>query len=84
MATPVMNSAQGEYFGRRSLGAIRGCLQLAALPFTIVAPVLVGGMADRQGTYRWAFIVISTVMVIGAGLVFLARRPGPPRGESAT
>ena len=82
MSTPVMNSAQGEYFGRRSLGAIRGSLQLAALPFTIAAPVVVGHMADQQGTYRWAFMVISSVMVVGAGLVFLARRPGPPREKS--
>ncbi len=78
MSTPVMNSAQGEYFGRRSLGAIRGSLQLAALPFTIAAPVVVGHMADTQGTYRWAFIMISTVMVLGAGLVFLAKRPTAP------
>ena len=83
MSTPVMNSAQGEYFGRRSLGAIRGCLQLAALPFTIAAPVVVGHMADTQGTYRWAFIMISAVMLLGAGLVFLASRPPAPRNESA-
>jgi len=78
MSTPTMNSAQGEYFGRKSLGVIRGWLQLAALPFTIAAPVLVGFMADRQGTYRWAFIALSSFMIVGVGLVFLATRPKPP------
>jgi MFS family permease len=82
MSTPVMNSAQGEYFGRRSLGAIRGSLQLAALPFTIAAPVLVGHMADSQGTYQWAFVVMASVMVVGASLVFLAKRPGAPKKEA--
>ncbi len=64
MSTPVMNAAQGEYFGRRSLGSIRGWLQLAALPFTIAAPVFVGAMAHRQGTYRWAFVIMASVMLM--------------------
>jgi MFS family permease len=79
VSTPIMNSIQGEYFGRRSLGVIRGWLQLVSLPFSIVAPVLVGLMADRQGTYRWAFTIISVCMLAGTALIFLSTRPKPPK-----
>lgn len=79
MSTPLMNSIQGEYFGRKSLGVIRGWLQLVSLPFSIVAPVLVGYMADRQGTYQWAYTIISAFMLTAAIFVLLATRPSPPR-----
>ena len=81
MSTPTMNAAQGEYFGRKSLGVIRGWLQMASLPFAIAAPVIVGAMADAsdaQYSYRWAFIALAAVIMVGAGLVFLATRPKPP------
>jgi sugar phosphate permease len=79
ITTPVMNSIQGEYFGRRSLGVIRGWLQLVSLPFSIVAPVLVGYLADKQGTYRWSFIGISFCMLVGSILIFVCTRPKPPQ-----
>jgi MFS family permease len=82
MFTPVINSMQGEYFGRKSQGVIRGWLQLVGLPLSIVAPVLAGYAADRQGTYRGTFIVISAIMVAGAGIVFFATRPKPPGKQS--
>ena len=75
ISTPVMNAIQGEYFGRRSQGVIRGWVQVVGLPFAIAGPVLVGVMADSQGTYRWAFIAMSAVILAGAFLTFLAIRP---------
>jgi MFS family permease len=78
ISTPVMNSIQGEYFGRRSQGVIRGWLQMVGLPFSIAAPVLAGYMADRQGTYRWTFIVMSVIMLAGAAITLLATRPRLP------
>ncbi len=85
MSTPTMNAAQGEYFGRKSLGVIRGWLQLSSLPFAISAPVIVGAMADSQGgSYKWAFIFLSGVIAVGAALVFLATRPKPPEAASVT
>ncbi len=82
MSTPVMNAAQGEYFGRKSLGVIRGWLQLAALPFSIAAPVVVGIIADRQGgSYHWALVFLALVILLGSALVFLATRPKPPEAQ---
>ncbi len=76
--TPVMNAVQGEYFGRKSQGVIRGWLQLLSLPLTVVGPPLVGYIADIQGTYRSAFVVVSFIMLAGAGFILLAAPPRPP------
>ncbi len=81
ISTPVMNSIQGEYFGRLSQGVIRGWLQLVGLPFAIAGPVLVGYMADRQGTYRLAFTLLAAVILAGSVLAFLATRPKPVQKE---
>lgn len=79
--TPVMNAMQGEYFGLKSQGVIRGWLQSLSILLTIAAPVLAGYVADIQGSYRWTFIVMSFVMLAGAVLVFLATPPKPPHRQ---
>ena len=84
ISTPVMNSIQGEYFGRRSQGIIRGWLQMVVLPFAIAGPVVIGLMADTQNTYRWAFIILSGVIVSGSVLALLATRPKTSAGDRAT
>ena len=77
--TPVMNSMQADYFGRRALGKISGWLQLVSLPFAIAAPVIAGLMDDVQETYLWAFIMMAAITVVGAVLILLAARPRVPR-----
>ncbi len=76
--TPVANALQGEYFGRKSQGLIRGSLQSLALPLSIAGPVAAGAMADRLGDYRVAFVSLSVVGLAGAVCIFLATRPRPP------
>jgi MFS family permease len=78
MRTPVVNAMQGEYFGRKYQGVIRGWLASVSLPFTIAAPVVAGYIADVQGDYKWTFIVMSFVTLVGAALIFMARAPKPP------
>ncbi len=80
--TPVFNAIQAEYFGRASQGIIRGWLQSLSIPFSIAAPILVGYMADVQGNYRNAFIILSIVMLGGAVLMFLTRRPRFPEDRT--
>jgi len=77
MRTPIMNALQADYFGRKSLGKIVGWLQSLSLPITISAPILIGYMADVQGTYRWAFTITALVSIPGAVLILLATRPKP-------
>ncbi len=77
--TTVINAIQGEYFGRKSLGMIGGWLQSVSIPLTMAAPVVVGYMADLQGSYRSSFIITSLVILVGAALIFLATPPKHPR-----
>lgn len=79
LRTPAMNAIQGEYFGRKSQGVIRGWLQMVSMPFMIVAPTLTGYLADIQGTYQWAFTGVAALTVIAAVLVFMSPRPKPPQ-----
>ncbi len=76
--TPVLNSMQGEYFGRKSQGTIRGWLNLVSGPLALAAPIVTGYIADVQGSYRLAFIVMAFVALAGAVVLFLATPPKPP------
>jgi MFS family permease len=78
MRTPVINAMQGEYFGLKSQGLIRGWLASTSLPFTIAAPVVAGYIASVQGNYKWTFIIMSFVMMAGSSLIFLAKAPKHP------
>jgi MFS family permease len=75
MRTPIVNAIQGEYFGGKSQGIIRGWLQSFSVPISIAAPVVAGYMADVQGTYLNAFIGMAAVSLVGAALVLLATPP---------
>lgn len=79
--TPVIFAIQGECFGVKSLGVIGGWLAVLGLPFSIVAPVLVGYLADVQGDYRVAFIIMSLVIAVGGILAFIARIPERPQEQ---
>jgi len=74
-----MNAIQADYFGRRSLGKIVGWLQSLSLPIAIAAPIIVGYVADIQGTYRLAFSLTAFVSLPGAAILFLATAPKPPK-----
>jgi MFS family permease len=83
MRTPLVNAMQGEYFGRKSQGVIRGWLSSVSLPFTIAAPVIAGYIADIQGNYKWTFIVMALVSIAGAAITFIATAPKPPPKSEA-
>lgn len=76
--TPVMNAMQGEYFGRKHQGIIRGWMQSFTVPVTIASPIVAGFMADRLGSYRLIFVILSFVSLGGAIMTLLATPPKPP------
>jgi MFS transporter, OFA family, oxalate/formate antiporter len=76
--TPVTSAIQGEYFGRRSQGIIRGWLQSFTVPFTVAAPIVAGYLADLQGSYRMTFVIMAFISLAGACAIFLATAPKQP------
>jgi MFS family permease len=67
-----------EYFGRESLGAIRG----ASLPFFMLlqalGPIDAGAFFDTTGSYIGAFVLFAFGYLFAAGAIGLATRPRPP------
>lgn len=76
--TPVMNSMQGEYFGRKYQGIIRGLLNLMSGLFALASPVVAGLIADNMGSYRLAFIGVSLIASAGSILLLFTTPPQPP------
>jgi MFS family permease len=72
-----------DFYGRESLGAIRG----ASLPLFMVlqafGPIVGGLFYDTTGSYEGAFILFAAGYVIAAGLMFIARAPKLPAATSA-
>ena len=64
-----------EYFGRDSLGTIRGIAHPVVVASNAVGPVFAGYVFETTGTYGVALAVFSVVLGVGALSALLARRP---------
>lgn len=72
---PLANSLWGDFFGRRSLGAITGFVA----PFQLVAnasgPFMAGMLYDNLGDYMLAFSLYAASYVVAGGWLLLAHPP---------
>jgi MFS family permease len=72
-----------DFFGRESLGAIRG----ASLPLFMLlqafGPIVGGAFYDATGSYLGAFLLFTTGYVLAAGAMALAHKPHLPLAEPA-
>jgi sugar phosphate permease len=76
-STVIENMLYADYFGRRSLGAIRGF----TAPFRLFAPLgptLTGFIQDSTGSYTPAFWLFGGVFAMNLVLMSLARPPRHP------
>jgi sugar phosphate permease len=76
-STVIENMLYSDYFGRRSLGAIRGF----TAPFRLFAPLgptLTGFIQDSTGSYTPAFWLFGGVFAMNLVLMSLARPPRHP------
>lgn len=64
-----------EYFGRDSLGTIRGIAHPAVVASNAVGPVFAGYVFETSGVYTFALAAFSVVLGVGALSALLARRP---------
>jgi MFS family permease len=67
-----------DYFGRHSLGAIRGSAAPFQMVFNAIGPIVGGVAYDQTGSYLAAFIPFTCAYVLAAGALVIARRPSPP------
>ena len=67
--------AYASYFGRRSIGSIRGIGETGVQVGQTIGPVLSGLSFDLGGSYRGAFWTFAILALVGAVLVSLASKP---------
>jgi len=71
---PVMYA---DYFGRMSIGTIRGLTHPVVMIANATGPLLGGIIFDTRGDYTWAFLTYGAVTGVAATLIWFA---APPRG----
>ena len=68
-----------DYFGRISIGTIRGLTHPAVMAANAAGPLIGGIIYDaRGGDYSIAFLAFGAVTLVGALLVLFAKPPVPP------
>ena len=72
-----------SYFGRRSLGAIRGLSQMVGGPVSAFGAFLAGSVRDVTDSYTLAFIVFFVALVLVFLALLLARPPRDPAQDPA-
>ena len=71
-----------DYYGRNSLGKIRGIGEIGVLVGQSTGPLLAGLVFDLRGSYALIFIVFSAIAAAGSLLVLNARRPSRPEASA--
>ncbi len=78
----MMMVVYAEYFGRRSLGSIRGAVAPIQMAFNATGPLLAGWAYDTSGHYLEVFSAYAALLLLAAFWMVLA--PRPRRGRRAT
>jgi cyanate permease len=83
---PLASAIRVRYFGRKSIGSVQGSAVLIMMPFTVAAPILVGWIYDRTGSYGAAFDLFIGLLVLATVLMLFAKPPAPPQiaGDAKT
>jgi MFS family permease len=74
-AIPTFIAMRGEYFGRKAFATIQGIMRLFLMVPTVIGPVFAGYIYDTTGSYNSAFMLFAVLYVLGAAVIFFARRP---------
>ena len=74
----LMQVVYADYFGRRSMGTIRGSFQPVEMGMNALGPFLVGLWFDRTGSYDTPFIGFAVLFSLAALALALASYPRAP------
>ena len=74
----VMNVVWADYFGRDSIGGIRGMVSPVHMLSNSLGPLTAAWSFDATGSYALIFTISAGLSAAGGALVLLARRPRQP------
>ena len=72
---PIITAIRGDYFGRSSFATIMGWSMLPNGILMAIAPVWAGWMYDNYGSYTVPFLTYSVFTLVGAFIMFFAKKP---------
>ena len=67
-----------NYFGRLSLGTVRGAALQIVLLFGVCGPPFFGFLNDYTGSYKISLFLFMAVLLVSSVLTLTIRRPQPP------
>ena len=73
-----------DYYGRRSIGAIRGFAAPVQAVISPLGPLLAGLVRDRTGSYAAVFTVFAVVFALVSMAMLLATPPKKPAAAPTT
>ena len=76
---PLWTTLTADCFGSASFGVVMGSMNMAMMPFSIVAIRFAGETYDRSGSYAPAFWVFIGTALLAVLLVLAIRRPAAAR-----
>ncbi|MEE9278024.1 MAG: MFS transporter [Dehalococcoidia bacterium] len=81
---PLNQIAFPDYFGRWTVGALRGVTAPVQFGLNAVGPLLAALVFDSRGSFDLIFLVFAGLLVFGAALILLAAPPSRPTGDAAS
>ena len=75
LSIPVFWASVGDFFGRKSFGAIRGNMNLFYTWGSILGPFIAGAVYDRTQSYELVFTGITISLLISTAMTALLIKP---------
>ena len=73
----MLSVIQADYYGRSSIGTIRGLTHPVAMAALATGPLFGGVIFDAFHAYTWAFVTFGAVLIAGSIAAWFAIPPGP-------
>ncbi len=80
---PLSRLVWPEYYGRRSVGAITGVVQIFQAPTSAMGPLVASLAYDLTGSYQIALWLFTAGSVLGLLMLVLAQKPRHPSEQLA-
>ncbi len=76
MTQGVVIPLWARYFGRKAYGAILGSTMATNVPIAVAAPVLIGWIYDRSGSYMSVIVALAVSSAVAGIISVLIKPPG--------
>ena len=72
---PMRPAIIGQYFGRKSFGAIQGLMHTVTVVGGVIGPIFAGWMCDLNGSYYLGFMILAFTSLAAIPAILAAKRP---------